>query len=408
MKHTLILILLPLMLCSSEKPVMDAHKLYLATLNQKSFLNDISPNSDKKYLNTIHDTFQKNNEIYIHTDSSETEIYIPHDNAYTYATPGGLEFNVGLCFGHFRMDERALYRFPHTFKVANGIVNRPNGFKNAFNWRLEAIRNIQNLQNELAHNTPVECWQTICYGFFSLSSTLFALHSSSREAVKLRETLSLSTNDTFAIVDSLKLCITSSPLLSSTRMLDEQYNPIVKKALLGASLLPLLLNNYSRDSNLLWYSLPVITFLAQNKIAPMLSYYGMKFKTAVDEKQGDGLKLIYELSKEKKTSTSTLLINWQKNDPIASTVRPDDLKIVSSFFNQVIGIGSPFENHEQDDARQIAVTNTVRKNLDLPHYNEKYLLYIGKKYFEEIMPFHIAQDWQGLKKYTEDPTKYIL
>jgi hypothetical protein len=146
----------------------------------------------------------------------------------------------------------------------------------------------------------------------------------------------------------------------------------------------------------------------KSSVASVCTYYGMKYRTSIDEKKGEGLQLLYDLSKQKIRIPATCMVTWQKEDKIVDTVDPEDLIVLHSVFDNIVGIGSPYEDHVHDDMRQRRLMNFVRKEHGMPHYNVPELLATGEKHYNEIKSFHELEDWKGLKLFSEDQTKYIL
>ncbi|HTM06341.1 MAG TPA: hypothetical protein VL201_03805 [Patescibacteria group bacterium] len=349
----------------------------------------------------------------LYGSKDECNITVGHQDKYTYYNPGYVDTDFGPVFPYMRRKESHLYRYPGLFVIANGPVQRNDGLPNGFNWKHEAKRHLKVLYYLLKNNTPVECWQSTCYGFWAISSTLYALASGTRDAVELRGELFIPDYEAFAILEKLKLIIVSAPLLSTKKMLNKAYNPLVENVLLSAATVPaavnigqsVLCNNPIQPSSFFYY--PLMSYF-KSSVASVCTYYGMKYRTSIDEKKGEGLQLLYDLSKQKIRIPATCMVTWQKEDKIVDTVDPEDLIVLHSVFDNIVGIGSPYEDHVHDDMRQRRLMNFVRKEHGMPHYNVPELLATGEKHYNEIKSFHELEDWKGLKLFSEDQTKYIL
>lgn len=355
-----------------------------------------------------------NNELYGCNDLSGLRITGNNlQNSYTYFTPGLVEKNVGLFLSHIVQKEENKYKFPLCTMMANGVVNRANGQKHSFNFDLEVTRQMQLLHYLNNKNLPVECWYTACYGFFPLAGTLFTLKSGCRKAIERRGRCFISDSEAAYLARKIKLIIVSNPLCNAEKMLNVSFNPIIEKSIIISTAVSAAMSTKQiiQNNNIAPFAI-VMPFIGlfRKAIASRLSYYGLQYKTSIDEQRGDGLQLLYDLShKEKRHIDSTLLVCWQREDNTVDTMYPEELSILNNTFSTFYGIGSPYNDHLNDDTRQIRVMNYVRSLHGMPHYIEpEKLLTNGKKHFEEILPFHTEQDWQGLKEYTEDSANYIL
>lgn len=368
---------------------------------------------EKKVAEIFGDKDFGKKELYNSSDESNIPIINNKIGQFTYFTPGYSSINIGELFSAIRKSNKSVFRFPGAYSTANNVTNRIDGLSHSFNWRLEAIRHLKTLQFFLRCNFPVECWDTQCYGFLTLSSTLYALASGTREAVELRGQLFISDSEATAILEKLKLIIVSAPLLSTNRMLNKSVNPLIEKGLLTAATIPVainigqavLCNSPLQPINFLY---PPLMNYFKHSIASCLSYYGMKYRTSIDEKKGEALQLLYDLSKEKRKINATLIITWRTEDNLIDTVQPEDLITLYHVFGNIVGIGSPYDDHLHDDMRQKRVINWVRKEHNMSYYDVPELLTAGKKYFNAIMRYHEDHDWAGLKQFTEDPIHYTL
>lgn len=367
----------------------------------------------------LQDIFKTNNigkaEIYYSEDLTQNTICQTHENQYTYYTPGNYPKNLAKSFARYRDDAECTFSFPGRYLAVNGVNNRDYGKRLSLNWQMEAARNIKVIEALYEKGLPIECWETHCYSFWSLACTLYGLKGGNRDAVELRGRLFVTDSQADAMINSLKLIIASSPLLSTQKFLDTTVNPMLERGLITAAFIPPIVNIGSAclsNKKIAPSSFALVPFIGlfKSTIASTLSYYGLNYITSIDQKRGESLQLLYDLSKkEKRIINSAMLVTWQQEDNLTDTMYPEELSFLSNTFTTFYGIGSPYNDHLKDDTRQIRVMNYVRSLHNIPHYIEpEQLLMTGKRHFEEILPFHETKDWAGLKKYTEDPTKYIL
>lgn len=339
-------------------------------------------------------------------------VYSFNENQYTFYTPGHYEKNLAKSFSSFRTKEENILSFPGTYLARNGIGNRKDGKKHAFNYELEAVSHIETLKCLFNKQIPVRCWETHCYGFWRGCSTIYALASQTPEARDLRARIFLPEDDRKKILRSLQLIIAKNPMLNAQRHLEKNITPTIETGLFACSAIPPIVHTSTvalcnNSFNPLYFTtVPLAIF--KKPIALQASFWGMNYYTSIDDRRADGLKLLYKLTKEGIKLGQSLVLAWQADDPVTGSIQPEDLKLLHTVFNNVCFIGGPSNDHNYIDQRQIRVINYVRHVENLPHYTIPELLNAGKRHYEEILPYHMNEDWEGLKEYTEDPSQYFL
>ncbi|RTL07041.1 hypothetical protein EKK58_02575 [Candidatus Dependentiae bacterium] len=398
---------------------MQKNRIIILTVFALSLDNTLLPMQDDfnpiTKLNTIFKTDQlEKAELYSSEDSTGYPVIQSHENQYTYYITGKHPKNLGESFQRYRALNKN-YDRPGKYLAVNGINNRDKGLPLLFNWQMEAIRNIKVIKALFDNGMPVELIETMCYGFFSLASTLYGLQSGSSEAVNLRGNLFIQDSEAGAILEKLKLIIIQSPLLSTQKLLNHFVNPKIETCISASSLIASSVSGcaamlYNQPINpWSFVHLPFVG-LFKSSIASTLSYYGIHYVTSIDQKRGEGLQLLYDLSTKEKRPlhNTTISLSWQKTDNLVDTIRADELECFQNTFRVLCGMGSPYNDHMANDTRQIRVINYARYLNRMPYYAIPELLNTGKKHLKEIEPYHANQDWEGLKEYTEDPMKYIL